>query len=107
MTYSWYPLHDGPLAGQEVRIYPVQGGSLPQIIYPHGPLVEAHEGAPSDRHQYVFSSSLGAYLHSAACACLSGTRGVLPDPIPWDQPGADSLGDVLRYAGIDTPNRRG
>lgn len=103
MTYVWYSLHDGPLAGQEVRIYPVQGGSVPQIIYPHGPLPEGHQGSPNRHHQYTFSKTLGEYLHSAACACLSGTHGVLPDPIPWDHPNADPLGDMMRYARIDFP----
>lgn len=77
MNSEPHQLVDGPLAGQIVNVTPQRGGALPGIIYCHAPLSADHVGEPTSRHQYLLAWT--GYAHSNACACVSGTHGILPD----------------------------
>lgn len=77
MTTYHFELIDGPLAGQVVTVTTWRGEHWPNPIYVHAPLPRDHVGEPGPRHQY--GRVAAGYVHTDACACLSGTHGVRVD----------------------------
>jgi hypothetical protein len=71
MSSMWYTLADGPLRGQEVRIFGIQGGGLPTLIVVHAPVPPGETILDVRRHLYRLRGQpkYAHYRHDHLCHC--------------------------------------